>query len=90
MNINDLLFDDENEEKLARRGIGVEDVLDMLGQPHVVIRNKKRRRGLYKMIGKDRGGRVLTVILEATAIKNAWRPVTGWPSTVPERQLLEV
>lgn len=84
--IYDLAFDDENEEKLGRRGISPEDVLDLLSQPHVLIRNRRRRRGSYKMIGRDSAGRVLTIILERTTIKTTWRPVTGWPSSRAEER----
>jgi len=87
--IYDLAFDDENEGKLATRGISPEDVLDILSQPHVLVRNKRRRRGLYKMIGKDSSGRMLTIIIEPTTIKSTWRPVTGWESSRAEiRQFL--
>ena len=88
--IHDLAFDDENEEKLGRRGISPEDLLDALSQPHVLIRNKRRSRGLYKMIGKDSAGRILTIILEPTTTKSTWRPVTGWRSSRGEvRQFLD-
>lgn len=85
--IYDLAFDDENEDKLSRRGISEEDALDLISQPYLVVRNKRRGRGRYKVIGKDRAGRILTIILEPTTIKTTWRPVTGWPSTVAEKGL---
>ena len=84
--IHDLAFDDENEEKLSQRGISPEDAVDLLEQPHVLIRNKRQHRGLYKLIGRDRGGRILTIILEPTTIKSTWRPVTGWLSSRAEQR----
>ena len=60
--IYDLAFDDENEDKLSRRGISEEDALDLISQPYLVVRNKRRGRGRYKVIGKDRAGRILTII----------------------------
>jgi len=86
--IRDLEFDDENEEKLARRDISPEDVLDMLAQPHILARNRRHRRGAYKIVGRDAGGRILTVILERTRIRNTWRPVTGWASSKAEKRML--
>lgn len=82
--IYDLAFDDENEEKLAQRGIFQEDALDVIAQLHILVRNRGRRRGLYKVIGRDWAGRFLTIILEATTIRTTWRPVTGWPSSRAE------
>ena len=86
--IRDLAFDDENEDKLARRNISPEDVHDILAQPHVLVRNRRHRRGVYKIVGRDAGGRVLTVILEQTRIRTTWRPVTGWASSKAEKRLL--
>ncbi len=87
--IHDLAFDDENEEKLAKRGIFPEDVLDVLGRRHLVLRNKRRGRGAYKIVGRDRSGRILTIILERTSARATWRPVTGWPSTSGEARQLK-
>jgi hypothetical protein len=40
------------------------------------------------LIGETDGGRVLTVILAATAEPDRWRPVTGWESSPQERRQL--
>jgi uncharacterized DUF497 family protein len=82
--IHDLVFDEENEEKLWKRRIDPEDVFDVVAKPHLVVRNRRRRRGLYKLIGRGKDGRMLTIILEATSKRTVWRPVTGWPSTAGE------
>jgi uncharacterized DUF497 family protein len=82
--IHDLVFDDENESKLWKRGIAPEDVFDLVAAPHLVVRNKRRRRGLYKLIGRGTDGRMLTIVIERTFSKTVWRPVTGWPSTAGE------
>jgi uncharacterized DUF497 family protein len=79
--IHELAFDDENEEELGRHGITPGNIEDILAGGYSLVRNKRRRRGLYKIIGKDRGGRIVTVIVEPTRKRTVWRPVTGWPST---------
>ncbi len=84
--MHDLAFDDENEEKLSERRISPEDALDLLERHHIIMRNKGRHRGLYKLIGRDRGGRILTIIVEPTTIKTTWRPVTGWLSSRAEER----
>ena len=87
--IQDLAFDDENEEKLAKRSISPEDVLDLLRECHLILRNKREGRGAYKIIGRDGSGRTLTIILERTTINTTWRLITGWASTAGEARQLK-
>lgn len=88
LRIYDLDFDDENKDKLSRRGISMEDALDLISSRYAIVRNKRRGRGRYKVIGRDGAGRILTMILEPTRVKTTWRPVTGWPSTGAEKKLI--
>jgi hypothetical protein len=41
------------------------------------------------LIGRTSGGRVLTLVIEATIDSTTWLIVTGWNATDAERILLE-
>lgn len=87
--IEAFLIDDENEEKIVSHGLSVRQVLQLLDNVHVVLRNRKRRRGLYLIIGSDSGGACIAVPVEPTHEAAVWRPITAWPCKTYERTLLE-
>ena len=82
--IYELEFDEENEEELWRHGLDVVRVAAVLADRPAFFRNKRRRTGLYKMVGPDASGVMLTVIIRPTAVRGRWRAVTGWQSTKGE------
>lgn len=84
MLLTTLQFDEDNEEKLARRQISPFDAYDVLHGKPKFFRNKRRRSGIYKMIGPDRGGRMLSIVIRPTGVAGVWQPVTGWLSTRAE------
>ncbi len=84
-----LEIDDENEEHLGRHGISVEEAEELTGNDYVTARNPREPENRILMIGRTDGGRVLTVVLEATRDDAIWRPVTGWDATVAQRRLLD-
>ena len=77
--INTFLFDDENEEEIAVHGLSAYRVMQVLDNIHIVIRNKKRRRGIYLIIGRDNGGSCIAIPVERTHTATIWRPITAWP-----------
>lgn len=81
-------YDDDNEEKFARHGLTVRQVDQLLANEHVVVRNRKRRRGLYLVIGCDHGGMCIAVPVEPTRDPSIWRPITAWPCKDHERAKL--
>jgi uncharacterized DUF497 family protein len=83
-----LVFDDENEDKIAAHGLVPEQVEQILDNPHIVVRNRKRRRAMYLVIGRDNGGRCIAVPVEPTNDPVTWRPVTAWPCKDHERSML--
>lgn len=87
--IEAFLVDDVNEEKAARHGVSIHRVTEVLENVHVVVPNRKVRRGLYLIIGRDRGGSAITVPVEPTHEPGVWRPVTAWPSKPHELTLLQ-
>ena len=80
-------WDDQNQEKLYWHGILVADVEALLDGRRVKIRrNKNHRSAIYKVIGQDRSGRLITVCVEPVSVREGiWRPVTGWPSNESEK-----
>lgn len=87
--IEAFLIDDENEEKFAAHGLSVHHVRQVPDNVYVILRNRKRRRGLYLVVGRDNGGRCLAVPVEPTRKAGLWRPITAWPCKTHERTMLE-
>ena len=75
--ILDFLFDEENEDKLAAHGVTVRQVLQLLENEHLVVPNRKGRRGLFLVIGVDHGGVCIAVPVETTPWPDTWRPITA-------------
>jgi hypothetical protein len=84
--IQEFEVDDANLQHLAERGIVLGDLDAMLEERITPIRNKRSGSGMYKFIGRGRGGRALTVVVTATSTAGRWRPITGWESTDAERK----
>ena len=76
--VYDLVFDDENEEKLWSHGLVPSDLLEVLEGPHVVRKNRRDRRGLLLVGGSDSRGRCIIFPVEPTHLPTMWRPITGW------------
>ena len=87
--IEAFLIDDENEEKITSHNLSVWQVMQVLDNVHIVLRNRKRRHGLYLVIGMDNGGACVAVPVEPTYQATVWRPITAWPCKADERAVLE-
>lgn len=77
-------WDDGNERELARHGILLLDVLQVFANDPAWARNKNNRSGQFKMIGRNDGGRRLTIVVLMAPDSNLARPITGWSSTPGE------
>ncbi len=80
-------------EKLAARGISVDETEEMIDNRYVIRRNTGRRRHSSRKLetrrivtGHTNGGRALTLIVERTKDPTTWLIVTGWPATPEERR----
>ena len=82
-----LEFDDENINHISGHGITPEEIEQLTGNDYITARNPRAPQDRIFMIGRTDGGRVLTLVLEATRDDVVWRPVTGWDSTPRERKL---
>ena len=87
--IETFLFDDENEEEISAHGLSVNRVIQVLDNLHIILPNRKRRRGRYLIIGRDNGGTCISVPIEPTNTFGLWRPVTAWHSKKGEETILE-
>lgn len=83
-----LVWDEVNEAHLAKHGVSVTEVAQMLSNPHAIVRNRKKRSTGHLLIGSTHGGRILTVPLAQIADQSTWRPVTAFPATNAQRQVL--
>lgn len=87
--IYDFLIDEDNEGKFAAHGVTARRVAQVLDSAYLVTPNRKRRRGLYLVIGRDHGGSAITIPIENTKQRTVWRPITAWFSKPHELALLQ-
>jgi len=87
--IEAFLIDDENEEKFASHNLSARQVVQVLDNEYLVVRNRRRRRARYLVIGRDNGGACIAVPIEPTHESTVWRPVTAWPCKEVERASLK-
>jgi len=87
--IESFIFDDENEEKIMSHGLSAYRVMQVIDNVHVVLPNRKGRRGLYLIIGRDNGGSCISIPVERTLNPSIWRPITAWLSKTGEKTVLE-
>lgn len=76
--VDDLLIDDDNEEKFWAHGIRPEQVLQLLDGVHTIKKNRKERRATHLLVGRDRHGACIAAPIEPTHDPVIWRPVTAW------------
>jgi len=84
-----LSWDDQNEEHIAAHGVTPREVSQVVENPHMLVRNRKRRHAELLMIGRTHGGRVLCVPLARTSDDSVWRPVTAYAATKVQTRLLD-
>jgi hypothetical protein len=87
--IEEFLIDELNETKIRSHFLSVNQIIQVLENRHIIIPNRKRRRGLYLVIGKDNGGNCIAIPVERTYDSRLWRPITAWFCKDSERALLE-
>ena len=91
MEVQDLVFDDRNEEKFSRHGVTAREVRQVVEAEKLrVFRNKKSDGNApYILIGETHGGRLLPVPIDPTETPEVWRPRTAWDSSPGERERYE-
>jgi hypothetical protein len=85
----DLLIDEINEEKFVAHGMTSRQVAQILENEYIVVPNRRGRRGLLLLIGRDHGGACIAAPLEPTPIDTTWRPITAWPRKPHELDRLQ-
>jgi hypothetical protein len=76
-----LVFDDDNEAKLARHQGSPAEVQQVFGKWPKYYVNKVDARASHVMVGPTRTGRMLVVPIESLGIDDLWRPVTGFEAS---------
>ena len=87
--IEEFLIDDLNETKIGSHCLSLSQIIQVLENKHIIVPNRKRRRGLYLVIGKDNGGNCIAIPVEKTYDSRLWRPITAWFCKDSERTLLK-
>lgn len=86
--IEDFLFDEENEDEICAHGLTVNRILQLLDSVYIKLSNRKHRRGIYLLVGRDKSGICISVPIEPTNITKLWRPITAWTSKRGEETIL--
>ena len=87
--IETFLFDEENEGKIISHGLSVQQIVQVLDHLKIIVSNRKGRRGLFLLIGRDASGHCISIPIEKTNINGVWRPITAWPCKKGEETTLE-
>jgi len=87
--IEEFLFDDINEIKIGSHGLSIPQIIQVLENKHIIIPNRKHRRGVYLVIGVDKGGNCIAIPVERTYESKLWRPITAWSCKDSERTILK-
>ncbi|WP_276969225.1 hypothetical protein [Ferrimicrobium acidiphilum] len=78
-------WDDGNESHFAGHGISEWQVMDVLEDAEVAVPNRKQGSGQWLVLGYDRGGLALTIVVGYNSTRRTLRPITGWQTTPGER-----
>ena len=76
------------EEKLWARHISADQAQQVLTNEHIVVSKKEGATASHLLIGRDHGGRCLTLPMVETSDRGTWAVVTGWPSAPREEARL--
>lgn len=79
--IRELLIDNDRDDHIARHGVVVGEVQDVVFGRHM---SERTREGRLLLVGQTRGGRYLTIVV-APRDSGAYRLVTARNSTAQER-----
>ena len=80
--IRRLIFDEQNEEHIARHGVTLEEVRDVCESLPLVLRGRRNRLTAY---GRTSAGRYLLIVLDPPA-GGAYYVVTARDMSRPERR----
>jgi hypothetical protein len=78
-------WDEGNERELAQHRIMPTEVYQVFENGPTWAPNVRRHAGDWKMMGRTRGGRRLTIVVRFYEDRAVLRPITGWDTTVGER-----
>jgi uncharacterized DUF497 family protein len=81
IDVEGLVFDDENEAKFASHGVNLTEVQEVFGKWPRYYVNRSERRASHVMVGPTRTGRLLVVPIEEWGGAGLWRPVTAFEAT---------
>lgn len=85
--VNDLDWDHQNVEHIARHDVGPMEVEFVLGNEPRFFLNKPGRSATHVMVGEDQWGRVLFVPILCVEWPTKWRVISAWESRVARKLL---
>jgi hypothetical protein len=87
--IEGFYIDELNESKIDSHALSVEQIIQVIENAYVILPNRKNRKGLYLVIGRDQLGICIAIPIEPTNEPTIWRPITAWPCKESENYILK-
>ena len=88
--VSELLLPLAAIDKLGARSISLSEVREVPWNGPVMIRNPAAHTTDRRLLlGKTKGGRCLTLVIEATDEPTTWLVISGWESSTRERKIIE-
>jgi hypothetical protein len=81
IDVQALVFDDENEAKFAQHRVTAREVQEVFDKWPKYYVNDSARRASHVMLGPTRKGRMLVVPIEKWDDEGLWRPVPAFEAT---------
>lgn len=82
LKINTLVIEEDRTAHIARHGVTIEEVLEIISGNYIFIQGKYKR---WQLIGKTRNKRFLAVIVGERQEQNTYGLVTARPASRKER-----
>lgn len=83
--IYDLVADETGEEHLWTHGLYVEDAYQVVDEGRYKVFADDGHDDRVKVVGPDKGGRLLTVVVAPPDRHGTARVITGWPADQEEQ-----
>lgn len=83
----ELQITDATEDELWNHGLSLDDALSVIDEESFRTFRDAKHQGRRILIGPDRSGRLLTLVIEAVDPDGRALLITGWPSSTAETTL---
>ena len=84
--VDTLIIEEDRPKHIARHGVKVQEVLEVVEKDYVYIEGKN---GRWLLIGKTEQDRFLTIVIGSRSKKNSYGLITARPASKEERNFYQ-